>query len=178
MKEKLEAFKDILLEWNRVHNLTGAATKEQIEANIQDSLRPLEFLEGDFKEALDVGTGAGFPGLILAVAMPHTHWVLAEPRKKRAAFLNYVKTSLGLDNVDVAMKRVEEMEPFGADLITSRAVMGTKDLIELTRPFIRPHTTMLLYKGERAPEELQGLKNYEIINQGKRNYVILRGFDE
>jgi 16S rRNA (guanine527-N7)-methyltransferase len=177
VKERFEFFTQKLLEWNRVHNLTGAKSEEDVKRNIEDSLKPLEFLQGEFKSALDVGTGAGFPGLILAMAMPQTHWILSEPRKKRAAFLNYIKTLLDLKNVDVAMKRVEELEPQKVDLITSRAVMKTKDLIKLVRPFIKPDTTLLLYKGEDVQKELDGLKNYKIVPAGKRNYLILKGSD-
>ena len=177
MKEQLELFTKKLLEWNQVHNLTGARNEEEVKKNIEDSLKPLEFLEGNFDQAIDIGTGAGFPGLVLAIAMPKTKWLLVEPRKKRAAFLNYIKTLLDLDNVEVAMKRIEELEPFEADLITSRAVMKTEDLIRLARPFIKPETTLLFYKGEEVDKELGGIKKYKIVPAPKRNYLILKGND-
>ena len=177
MKEKLDLFTQKLLEWNKVHNLTGAKTTEEIEANIADSLKPLEFLDESYEKALDIGTGAGFPGLILAIAMPRTHWTLVEPRQKRAAFLNYIKTLFELPNVEVKMARIEEIEPFKADLITSRAVMKTKDLIDLTKPFIKPETTLLLYKGSDVEKELEGIENYRIVDEGRRKYLILKGED-
>ena len=177
MKEKLDLFTQKLLEWNKVHNLTGAKTPQEIEANIADSLKPLEYLDEPYENALDIGTGAGFPGLILAIAMPKTHWTLAEPRQKRAAFLNYIKTLLDLTNVEVKMSRVEEIEPFEADLITSRAVMKTKDLIDLTKPFIAPRSTLLFYKGSEVEKELEGIENYRLVDEGRRKYLILKGED-
>lgn len=175
--DKLNLFTQKLLEWNRVHNLTGAKTKEEIQANISDSLKALEFLDQKHKRAIDIGTGAGFPGLILAIAMPDTRWLLVEPRKKRAAFLNYIKTLLDLQNVTVAMKRIEEVAPFKADLITSRAVMKTNDLIKLAKPFIAPQTTLLFYKGEDVQNELQKIKNFQLYPRNKGYYLIIKGED-
>ncbi|MRI58701.1 MAG: 16S rRNA (guanine(527)-N(7))-methyltransferase RsmG [Epsilonproteobacteria bacterium] len=171
-----DTFTQKLLEWNRIHNLTGAKTKEEIEKNIQDSLQPLKFLEGDFQRAIDIGTGAGFPGLILAMQMPKTHWYLIEPRKKRASFLNYIKAVENLSNVEVIPKRIEEIAPFKADLITSRAVMKTKDLLSLAKPFIGKDTTLLFYKGANVQEEVHDIP-HRIINDGKRNYLIIKGED-
>ncbi len=175
MKEKLDLFTDKLLEWNKVHNLTGAKTKEEVQANIEDSLYPLRFLDTKINKALDIGTGAGFPGLVLAIAMPQTHWVLAEPRQKRASFLRYIASSLDLDNVEVAPKRVEQIEPFRADLITSRAVTKTPLLLDLAKEFITPDTTLLLYKGEKVDKELENIQNYRLEPRGKRNYLIIKG---
>ena len=171
-----DTFIQKLLEWNRIHNLTGAKSKEEIEKNIEDSLKPLEFLKGDFHTAIDIGTGAGFPGLILAMAMPKTKWYLIEPRKKRAAFLNYIKALENLENVEVIPKRIEEIEPFKANLITSRAVMKTKELLSLAKPFIGKDTTLLFYKGENVQDEVRDTPHH-IIDAGKRKYLIIKGED-
>lgn len=175
--KKCDLFTKKLLEWNKIHNLTGAKNKEEIEKNIKDSLYPLKFLNIHPKKALDVGSGAGFPGLILAMAMSDTKWFLVEPRNKRAAFLNYIKTLLDLKNVEVLKKRIEEIEPFKVDLITSRAVMKTKDLIDLVKDFIYEDTILLFYKGENVEDELKGIKNYKIYEKDKRRYLILKGKD-
>jgi len=83
---RLERFTELLGEWNGIHNLTGARNREEIEKNIVDSLRPVGFVAQP-KTLLDVGTGAGFPGLMLAIAWPRTETVLCEPLNKRTAFL-------------------------------------------------------------------------------------------
>ncbi|WP_281951421.1 16S rRNA (guanine(527)-N(7))-methyltransferase RsmG [Nitrosophilus kaiyonis] len=174
--KKKEVFIEKLLEWNKIHNLTGAKTKEEIEKNIIDSLYPLNFLKKDIKTALDIGTGAGFPGLILAMAMPDTKWFLVEPRNKRAAFLNYIKTILNLKNIQILKKRIEEIKPFKVDLITSRAVMKTKDLLNLVKDFIKEDTTIIFYKGENVENEIKNLK-CKIVEFEKRKYLIIKGKD-
>ena len=83
--EKFQTFTDELLKWNKVHKFTNYKTKEEIFAQIEDSLYPLEKIK-DAKTAIDIGTGAGFPGLILAIAMPYTLWYLVEPLKKIGLF--------------------------------------------------------------------------------------------
>jgi len=175
--KKKEAFIQKLLEWNKIHNLTGAKTKEEIEKNIADSINGLQCLKNEPKTALDVGSGAGFPGLILAMAMPDTKWFLVEPRNKRVAFLNYIKSVLDLKNVEVIKNRVEKIQSFKVDLITSRAVMKTKDLISLVKNFIHKDTILLFYKGENVENKLEEIKNYKIYKDKKRRYLFLKGSD-
>jgi len=106
---KLETFASLLHEWNQIHNLTGAKSIDAIYVNIIDSLFPLSFIEKP-KTLLDVGTGAGFPGLVLAIALPECEVVLAEPLKKRVSFLKYAAIDLVLPNVQVEAKKVEFVE--------------------------------------------------------------------
>jgi len=168
-----EKFAEELLKWNKTHKLTNYQTKEEIMEQIEDSLYPLERIK-EAKTALDIGTGAGFPGLVLAMAMPNTTWYLVEPLKKRYSFLNYIKTILGLKNVKIVPKRLENADIEKVDLITSRAVMPTKEILKIAKPFIKDDTTILLYKGSNALDELEGLKA-SIISKNKRNYVFLKG---
>jgi 16S rRNA (guanine527-N7)-methyltransferase len=126
---------------------------------------------------LDVGTGAGFPGLILAAAWPETPVLLCEPLKKRAAFLRIAALEMGLERVEVARKRVEDLshEPFG--LISSRAVTDTKLLLELTRHVSDGHTRYLFYKGTRVEEEISRLPaglEAEITERAPRRYLYLQ----
>ncbi|QOR62257.1 16S rRNA (guanine(527)-N(7))-methyltransferase RsmG [Sulfurovum sp. ST-21] len=175
--EKLEHFTLLLQEWNRVHNLTGAKTVEAIYGNIIDSLYPLVFIERP-KSLLDVGTGAGFPGFVLAAALPETEVVLAEPLKKRVAFLKYAAIDIGLENVKVEAKRVEGVEHTPFDLISSRAVTNTKLLLELTENISDSHTNYLFYKGSRVFEEIEAVQHqldYDIVQKNQRNYLYIRG---
>ena len=96
-----------LQQWNKIHNLSGNTDSKEIEKNIIDSVWPLSFL-GETKTLVDVGTGAGYPGLILAMALPTTRVYLVEPRLKRVSFLNFVKNSLKLENVIVIQDRIEK----------------------------------------------------------------------
>ena len=177
MEEKLKQFTKLLLEWNKIHNLTGAKTPSDVEKNVDDSLFPTTFIEKP-SSILDVGTGAGFPGLILAIAYPDVKTVLCEPRKKRALFLKYVAMELELSNVVVAKERVEDFddEPFG--LISSRAVTDTKMLLELTHHLQSKDTKYLFYKGEHVFNEIEDVEralDYDIIEKDRRNYLYIKG---
>ncbi len=173
---RLESFATLLHEWNQVHNLTGARDIESLHAHIIDALYPLTFIEVP-KRLLDVGTGAGFPGLVLAIALPQVAVTLAEPLKKRVSFLKYATIDLGLDNVTVEAKRVEQVEapPFG--LITSRAVTNTKLLLDLTRHLSDPKSAYLFYKGSRVFDEIDAVGHqldYAIVQKNQRNYLYIK----
>jgi len=174
--EKFKKFTSILLEWNQIHNLTGAKTTAEIEENIIDSIYPCEFIDTP-NSILDVGTGAGFPGLILAIAYPNAKVVLCEPRKKRASFLKYVAMELALKNVMVIKKRVEEYQDEPFELISSRAVTNTKMLLTLTKHLSTSKTRYLFYKGEQVFNEVEDMQsniNYDIIKRDKRNYLYIK----
>ena len=175
--DKLERFAALLSEWNRVHNLTGAKSLEAIYDNIVDTLYPLTFIDTP-KTMLDVGTGAGFPGLVLAIALERTDVTLCEPLKKRVAFLKYAATSLELANVTVAPVRVEHLQHPPFHLITSRAVTDTALLLRLTEHLADAHTRYLFYKGSRVLAELEGVEgklSYDIIQKSQRNYLYIKG---
>jgi len=174
---KLENFAALLHEWNQIHNLTGAKSIDAIYVNIVDSLYPLTFIKKP-KSLLDVGTGAGFPGLALAIALPKCEVVLAEPLKKRVSFLKYAAIDGGLDNVHVEAKRVEVVahEPF--ELISSRAVTNTKLLLELTAHISDAKTSYLFYKGSRVFDEVSDVQHqldYDIVQKNQRNYLYIKG---
>ncbi len=174
---KLENFASLLHEWNQIHNLTGAKTVDVIYVNIIDSLYPLTFIEKP-KTLLDVGTGAGFPGLVLAIALPRTEVVLAEPLKKRVSFLKYAAIDLELKNVKVEAKRVEKVEHEAFALISSRAVTNTKLLLELTKDISSKKTQYLFYKGSRVFDEIEDVQHqldYDIVQKNQRNYLYIKG---
>jgi len=173
----LENFASLLHEWNQVHNLTGAKTIDAIYVNIIDSLFPLTFIKKP-KTLLDVGTGAGFPGIALAIALPETEVVLAEPLKKRVSFLKYAAIDLGLPNVLVEGKRVEYVVHDAFNLISSRAVTNTKLLLDLTQNISDSHTEYLFYKGSRVFDEIEDVQHqlsYDIVQKNQRNYLYIKG---
>ena len=174
---KLENFASLLNEWNQIHNLTGAKTVDAIYVNIMDSLFPLTFIEQP-KTLLDVGTGAGFPGLVLAIAWPETEVVLAEPLKKRVSFLKYAAIDLALGNVSVEAKRVERVEHEPFEMISSRAVTNTKLLLDLTKEISDGQTEYLFYKGSRVFDEVADVQHqldYDIVQKNQRNYLYIKG---
>ncbi len=169
-------FTKLLLEYNKIHRLSGAKNAKEVEENIQDSLYPMQYLDLDkIKNAVDIGTGAGFPGMILAIAYPEIEFTLVEPLMKRTAFLHLVKSSYGLQNVTIQSDRIENIKPFKADLITSRAVAKTEFLINLANDFIYEDSILLFYKGENVYQEIKENMNTKIIQRGKRNYLFIEG---
>ena len=173
---KLENFATLLNEWNQIHNLTGAKNIEAIYTNIIDSLYPLTFIKKP-KDLLDVGTGAGFPGLVLAIALPDTEVVLAEPLKKRVSFLKYAAIDLELPNVKVEAKRVEKVEHKPFEMISSRAVTNTKLLLDLTQDISDTQTEYLFYKGSRVFDEIEDVQHqlvYDIVQKNQRNYLYIK----
>ncbi len=174
--EQFKTYTKLLLQYNKIHRLSGAKNSAEVEANIEDSLFPDEFVDfSSFKNVVDIGTGAGFPGMILAIAYPYVHFTLVEPLMKRTAFLHLVKSTYDLKNVTIASARIEDMEPFKADLITSRAVAKTDFLLSLAKDFIYHDTKFLFYKGEGVFDEVDERMEYEIIPRGKRNYLYIKG---
>ena len=170
--ENLQRYRDLLLQWNKVHNLSGYKDAATVEHYLFDALYPVTFLP-KVETAMDIGTGAGFPGLILAMAQPQTHWTLVEPLQKRAGFLQFVKATLGLSNVTVANCRVEELPPQRFDLITSRAVTDTQMLLRLSEPFRDAETMLLFYKGENVYNEVPETLPYRIIETQERHYLLI-----
>ena len=174
--KRCNTFVSLLQQWGKVHNLTGRLSKEDIEENILDSIYPLNFI-GSYNSFADIGTGAGYPGLILAIARPDVKAYLIEPRIKRVAFLNFVKNSLGLKNVEVIGKRVEDIENLEVELITSRAVTNTKLLLGITKNITKDDSSYLFYKGSLLNSEIEDAKldNCKIVNRKDRNYLYLKG---
>jgi len=168
----VKRYKEHLKKWNKIHNLTGAKKEALMDKFIYDAVFPVSFLPS-VKNILDIGTGAGFPGMILAFALPETEVILCEPLQKRASFLQFIKADLGLKNVTVANCRVEELEPQPIDLVTSRAVTDTKMLMQLSAPFISKGSKLLFYKGERVFEEVDASLNHKIIQTQNRHYLII-----
>jgi len=170
-----DIFINELIKWNKTHKITNYTTKESIKKQIEDSLYPLKEIK-NIKSAVDIGTGAGFPGLILAINMSDTKWYLVEPIKKKYSFLNYIKTILNLKNIIVIPKRLEESKINPVELITTRAVMPTKDIIKLSKPFLKKDGIILLYKGSNVFYELKDIKS-KIISKNNRSYVFIKEID-
>lgn len=171
----IETFVQLLKKWGRVHNLSGNLDDQTIYENILDSLYPLNFIE-DFKSFADIGTGAGYPGLIIAIAKKDKEAYLIEPRAKRVAFLNIVKATLNLKNLTILQKRVEELEDLKVDLITSRAVTNTNLLLNLTQNIKKDSSSYLFYKGSMLENELKEakIKNYKVVCKDDRNYLYIK----
>ncbi len=165
-------YKEHLFKWNRIHNLTGAKDETTLDSFIFDAVFPLTFITPP-KTLLDIGTGAGFPGLILAMTMPQIQVTLAEPLMKRASFLQFMKASLGLENVTIKRKRAEELPPFVYEMITSRAVTDTEVLLQISKRLRDENTQLLFYKGEKVFDEIEGSLPHKVIIANNRHYLLI-----
>ncbi len=180
--DRCEKYITLLKQWGKVHNLSSNKDLQQeaIELNILDSIYVLKFLS-TYTSIADVGTGAGYPGMLLAIARPDISCTLIEPRAKRVAFLKFVSSFLKLTNIKVIEKRAEDISNEKYDLIVSRAVTNTSLLLDITKDISNEHTQYLFYKGSLAQNELEVSKinNYDVISFGEhRNYVYIKSKDK
>lgn len=168
----IQKYKEHLFKWNKIHNMTGVKDENSVDEFIYDAVFPISFLPSA-DTLLDIGTGAGFPGMILALALPDTKVTLVEPLTKRASFLQFIKADLGLDNVRVVKKRVEEMDSEIFDIITSRAVTDTQMLLNLSKNFRDENSKLLFYKGEQVYDEVDDSMKHKIIKTKNRHYLLI-----
>ncbi|STQ86955.1 16S rRNA (guanine(527)-N(7))-methyltransferase RsmG [Helicobacter muridarum] len=159
---RLDEFCSVLLHWNTIHNLTGAKNTRDIQIHINDSLYPLSFLQ-PFDICVDIGSGAGFPAIALACHCLDSHFYLIEPRKKKAAFLQYVISRLRLSNAKVIADfsyNISSIGDFGASLITSRAVCDGHSLVKGSKHLLANNGKYLLFKGTSSIQDCEHIEGF------------------
>ena len=151
---RCKTYVDTLLLWRQRLSLTAAKTVELIVFDhLLDSLHVVPFLKPGFRVA-DVGSGAGFPGIPLAIVCPDVSFLLLEPRRKRANFLREVARQTRLGNVEVQERRVEDLEVAGAlDVVVARAVGSVHDLLALSARLVKPAGLVIAMKGPKGRKE-------------------------
>ncbi len=166
-EELITKFIELVLEENEKFNLTAITDVDEFKSrHIEDSLSSMKVFGYQNKEVLDLGSGAGFPGIPLAIYNPDASFTLVEPLEKRAIFLKKVKDILKLDNVVVLNKRMEELKKDKKyDVIVSRAVSELSILLELSIPYLKVEGILIAYKGKKGEEELKNASNaLKILN--------------
>jgi 16S rRNA (guanine527-N7)-methyltransferase len=154
---RLERFASMLAEENRRQNLVSTASLESVwQRHFADSLQLLDHVPRGTAPWLDLGSGAGFPGLGVAIARPNSTVILVESRKRRVDWLNAAISTLGLENGRVIGARLESVESFSAGAITARAFAPLGKLLNLSARFSTQATVWLLPKGRSAAQELSG----------------------
>ena len=153
---KLEKFVSLLAEENERQNLVSAASLSNVwTRHIADSLQLLDLAgDGEGGHWMDLGSGPGLPGLVLAIARPHTPIALVESRRKRFAWLEHVSSELSLEKCEVHGKRLELVESRDMGIITARAFAPLGKLLKLSARFSTRSTIWLLPKGRSAAQEL------------------------
>jgi len=160
---RLTALVDLLADWSTRYNLVSRSSLEDVwRRHIWDSaqLAPLILLSA--KGLVDLGSGAGFPGLVLAILQPAFRVVLFEATRKKCQFLEAAAQATGV-TVEVRNGRVEEARPEAFDVVTARACAPLSTLLGYAARFHGPHTTNLFLKGQNAAAELtEAHKNWKM----------------
>ena len=156
--DRLAQYLRLLEKWNRVHNLTAVRDPEQMVAlHILDSLSILPNV-ANARRLVDVGTGAGLPGIPLAVARPDLPVALLASSHKKATFLEQARVELSLGNVEVVCERVERWNPEAKfDVAVSRAFAELADFVQGARHLVAPGGALLAMKGVHPFEEIARL---------------------
>ncbi len=155
---KLDIFVSALIEENNEQNLVAGASLSHIwQRHIADSAQLLNFVPRETPDWLDLGTGAGMPGLIIAIMRPQVPVVLVESRTKRAAWLETIRQRCELNNCVVKGQRLEVLDSFPASVISARAFAPLPKLLDLAFRFSTRETIFVLPKGRSAEQELEKL---------------------
>ena len=171
---QFETYYELLVEWNKVMNLTGITEYDEVmQKHFVDSLSIVKVADlGQCKKVLDMGTGAGFPGIPIKIVYPHLEVVLLDSLNKRIKFLNEVIGKLGLSGITAIHGRAEDYakqkeyrEMF--DLCVSRAVANLASLSEYCIPYTMLHGNFISYKSGSIEDELQNAKNAVFLLGGK-----------
>ncbi len=155
---QIERYLLLIVKWNKIHNLTAVRNpQDMLIQHVMDSLAVLPHINGP--RIIDVGTGAGLPGIPLALARPDWQVTLVESNQKKAVFLQQVRIELALRNVTVAAKRIEDMgADTKTDTIITRAFSGLGEFIALTRQWAteeNAHCRWAAMKADCSENELK-----------------------
>lgn len=169
-QDRLLDYLKLLHKWNQAYNLTAVRDPiEMIHKHILDSLLVLPMLDENFQRMekptlADVGSGAGLPGIPLAIARPQWQITLIDSNGKKTGFLTTVKRELGLSNVSIVNARVESLNQT-FDAIICRAFASLKDIVELTATLCHEQSCLWAMKGKYPDEELRALpKSYRVAS--------------
>lgn len=148
-----------LKKWNKAYNLTSLKTDEDmIVKHFFDSLLYLNALPSGKLSVIDVGSGAGFPGIPLKIIRPGIMMYLVEPSRKKANFLRHITRVLALDTSEVVEKRIEEVKSLTVDVAVTRALFGIEEFIKKASPHVKEGGRLILSKGPKVREELKAVR--------------------
>ena len=155
MIDQLMTYLNLVEKWNRVYNLTAIRERdEMIRLHFLDSLSILNHVH--VKNILDVGSGAGFPGIVLAITKPELKVTVMDSVNKKTTFMQQVKSELALTNLDVVNNRAEDYQPITLfEAVTSRAFSNLKNMMSLTQHTLQKEGMWLAMKSKDVKEELE-----------------------
>lgn len=159
---RVEAFAELLADQGVLRGLIGPREVARLwERHILNSAAVVPFLSGASHSGtiVDVGSGAGLPGMVIAAMLPERQVVLVEPMERRTTWLFEAAKQCGIDNVTVVRGRAEEVgDIVEADVLTARAVASIDKLVKWCAPLLSPAGEMVLLKGRSAPDEIERAK--------------------
>ena len=157
MIDQLMAYLNLIEKWNRVYNLTAIRERdEMIKLHFLDSLSILNYVE--MEHVLDVGSGAGFPGIVLAITKPELKVTVMDSVNKKTTFMQQVKSELSLSNLNVVNARVEDYQPtILFDGVISRAFSSIQNMLSMTQHTLKKNGAWLAMKSKDVKEELEAL---------------------
>lgn len=157
MIDQLMAYLNLIEKWNRVYNLTAIRERdEMIKLHFLDSLSILNHVE--MEHVLDVGSGAGFPGIVLAITKPELKVTVMDSVNKKTTFMQQVKSELSLTNLNVINARVEEYQPtILFDSVITRAFSSIQNMLLMTQHTLQKNGAWLAMKSKDVKEELAAL---------------------
>ena len=169
---RLVAYLELVSKWNRVHNLTAVREPEQmVVLHVLDSLSVLSDV-GDAATVLDVGSGAGLPGIPIAIAKPGARVTLLDSSHKKCAFLEQARIDLALANAKVACDRVEQWRPAERfDIIVSRAFSDLADFVGQAHHLLAPGGRLIAMKGVYPFEELERIPASHRVSEVRELHV-------
>ena len=172
--EKFYKYMNLLIEWNQKINLTAIVEpKEIIQKHFIDSMSVLDYIQ-DKKNIIDVGTGAGFPGIPIKIANPNINVTLLDSLQKRVNFLSKVVSQLELDKIKAVHSRAEDYAKENResyDVAISRAVANMSTLVEYLLPYVKQDGIVICMKGPNIEDELEKSKKAIIILGGKIEHI-------
>ncbi len=149
---------DELKKWNKAHNLTGLKTDSDIIVkHFLDSLLFLKVLPENIETVADIGSGAGFPGIPMKIINTKLKVFLIEPVHKKTVFLKHISNKLGLKDIDVIDRRIEDIKGIKVDAAVTRALFSIKKFIFKTKDMLNENGILILSKGPKLDEELKNL---------------------
>lgn len=191
-REKFDLYYDLLIKWNQKFNLTAVTEREQVDIlHFKDSVLCADLIKEN-AEVLDVGSGAGFPGIPLKIMRDDLKVTLIDSVNKKVLFLNEIINKLELKGIEAIHTRIEDLKDRKFDVVTSRAVALLNVLSEYCLPFVKTGGTMIAYKAfgidrelveaEKAIRILGGDKpeiiTKELTGDIKRSFVVIKKITE
>lgn len=191
--EKLEIYCNFLLEYNSYTNLTAIKNREEVYLkHFYDSLTLVKSIDlTSIENLLDIGTGAGFPGMVLKIFFPNLQIYLVDSNNKKTKFLNELKNKLNVDKVEVINNRIENITSRfinSIDVVTARAVTNLPVLVELALPLVKVNKYFIAMKGNAQDElenseyaitylggKIEDVKEFDLPHDaGKRMLIVIQ----